>query len=63
MRDIILLCLLPILSMQWWDVGHMLTAAIAEERLNDLHPYAYINFKELTLSINHLVDNRSRTFI
>mgnify|MGYP006872376533 CR=1 FL=1 len=55
-------CLLPFITIQWWDVGHMLTAAIAEIRMNKLHPYASIHFRELTLSINDLVDNKSRTF-
>lgn len=45
MRDILLVCLLPIVSLGWWDVGHMLTAAIAEARLNELHPYASVNFR------------------
>lgn len=31
--------------------------------MNKLHPYASINFRELTLSINNLVDNKSRTFV
>lgn len=59
----IFLFLLPILTHQWWDVGHMLTAAIAEIRLNKLHPHASVGFRELTTSINSLVDNRSQTFI
>jgi hypothetical protein len=29
MKAILLTILLPILTIQWWDVGHMLTAAIA----------------------------------
>ena len=54
---------LPILAMAWWDVGHMLTAAIAEIRLNQLDPYASIHFRDLVTSINDLCDNKSRTFI
>lgn len=54
---------LPLLVTSWWDVGHMLTAAIAEIRMNQLNMYASGNFGELTLAINHLCDNRSRTFI
>jgi len=42
---------------------HMLTAAIAEIRMNQLDFYASANFKELTLAINYLCDNRSRTFV
>ena len=56
------LCL-PQLIQGWWDVGHMLTAAIAEIRLNKLDIYASGNFKEITLAINNLCDNRTRTFI
>jgi hypothetical protein len=62
MREVLLL-LLPMLALSWWDVGHMLTAAIAEIKLNQLDPYASVHFRELTTSINALVDNRSRTFI
>lgn len=31
--------------------------------MNKLHPYASINFRELTLSINYLVDNKSQIFV
>ena len=62
MRLFILL-LLPIIILSWWDVGHMLTATIAQKRLMKLHPYAFVHFRELIQSINHLVDNRSRTLI
>ena len=58
-----ILFLLPSLIISWWDVGHMLTAAIAEKRLQQLHPYAYAHFGELITSINNLVDNKSRTLI
>jgi hypothetical protein len=63
MKIIVLSVLLPILTIQWWDVGHMLTAAIAEIRLNQLSPFTSIKFRELITSINNLVDNRTRTFI
>jgi len=62
MKSIIVL-LLPIVALCWWDVGHMLTAAIAEIRLNQLDSFAAANFRELVTSINELVDNRTRTFI
>lgn len=59
-----LLCLLlPAAVLGWWDVGHMLTAAIAEIRLNQLDPYASIHFRDLVTSINDLCDNKSQTFI
>ena len=54
---------MPALILSWWDVGHMLTAAIAEIRLNQLDPYASVSFREVVLSINNLCDNRTRTFI
>ena len=63
MKTGLLTLLLPILTIQWWDVGHMLTAAIAEIRLNQLNPYASVRFRDLVGSINDLVDNRTRTFI
>ena len=63
MKGALICLLLPILSLQWWDVGHMLTAAIAEIRLNQLSPYTSVRFRELVTSINNLVDNRTRTFI
>lgn len=58
-----LLALLLPLAACWWDVGHMLTAAIAEVRMNQLDPYASVHFRDLVTSINQLCDNRSRTFI
>ena len=58
-----LLCLLPLLTTAWWDVGHMLTAAIAEKRLEEVNPYALTHFKELIEGINNLVDEKSRTMI
>lgn len=63
MKAALLTLLLPILTIQWWDVGHMLTAAIAQIRLNQLNPYASVRFRDLVGSINDLVDNRTRTFI
>lgn len=45
MKSVLIGIILPILSLQWWDVGHMLTAAIAEMRLNELHPYASAHFR------------------
>lgn len=63
MKSLIFLILLPILTVQWWDVGHMLTSAIAEIRLNQFSPYTSVRFRDLVASINSLVDNRTRTFI
>lgn len=60
---ILLTFLFSTLSLCWWDVGHMLTAAIAEIKINQEDPYASIYFRELVTSINELVDNKSRTFI
>ncbi len=37
-KILVLLSSLPALIFCWWDVGHMLTAAIAEIRLNQLDP-------------------------
>lgn len=44
MKTLLLACLLP-LVLSWWDVGHMLTAAIAEIRVNQLDPYASVHFR------------------
>ena len=63
MFKLLLLICMPALIISWWDVGHMLTAAIAEIRLNQLDPYSSVNFREVTLAINSLCDNRTRTFI
>lgn len=41
----LLLYLLPTIILTWWDVGHMLTASIAEMRLNALDPEASVNFR------------------
>lgn len=62
MRAIILV-FLPILTIQWWDVGHLLTAAIAEIRLKQVSPSTKNSFDALVTSINNLVDNKSRTLI
>lgn len=56
MKIYLLIALLPILTIQWWDVGHMLTARIAEYRLSQLNPYAWIKFQALVTSINNMVD-------
>ena len=40
-----LIALFPILASCWWDVGHMLSAAIAEMRLNQLNPSVSIQFR------------------
>lgn len=61
-KYLLLLVVLPVV-LGWWDVGHMLTAAIAEMRLNQLDPYASVHFRDLVTSINALCDNRTRTFI
>lgn len=45
MQATLLAFLLPLLTIQWWDVGHMLTAAIAESRMNELNPYASVRFR------------------
>lgn len=29
MSKLLTILLLPVLTLQWWDVGHMITAAIA----------------------------------
>ena len=63
MIKLLLLICMPVAIFSWWDVGHMLTAAIAEIRLNQLDPYASVSFRELALAINPLCDNRTRTFI
>lgn len=44
MKGLLVLCLLP-LALAWWDVGHMLTAAIAEIKVNQLDPYASVHFR------------------
>lgn len=48
--------ILPVLASCWWDVGHMLSAAVAEMRLNQLNPYVSVRFRELVNSINDLVN-------
>ena len=51
------------LATAWWDVGHMLTAAIAEQRMNKLDPDASVRFRNVVGSINDLCNEKSRTFI
>ena len=45
MIKLIIFIALPAFILSWWDVGHMLTAAIAEIRLNQLDPYASVHFR------------------
>ena len=45
MIKFLLMLTLPAMILSWWDVGHMLTAAIAEIRLNQLNPYASAHFR------------------
>lgn len=47
-----LLLLLPLTCLSWWDVGHMLTAAIAEAKLLKEDSFAVVTFRELIYSIN-----------
>jgi hypothetical protein len=42
---LLLLATLPLLCLSWWDVGHMLTAAIAEAKLLEEDPYAAVHFR------------------
>ena len=53
---IVVLFLLLAVSTAWWDVGHMLTAAIAESKLNELDPDASVRFREVVASMNWLSD-------
>lgn len=45
MIKIFVLITLPALILSWWDVGHMLTSAIAEMRLNQIDPKASVDFR------------------
>ena len=58
-----LLTCFPILINGWRENGHMLVAAVAENRLKEINPYVYDKMDELVKSINALTDDRSHTFI
>ncbi len=45
MLKLFILVCLPAFILSWWDVGHMLTAAIAEMRLNQLDPKTSVDFR------------------
>lgn len=60
---LLFLAILPSIVLTWWDVGHMLTATIAEKRLKEINPPAYAYFNDLITSINFLTDEKSQTFI
>ncbi len=47
----------------FWDVGHMLTANIAELRLQRDAPETLEKFRNLVESINFLCDNKTQTLI
>lgn len=52
------------LSVQsWWEVGHLLTAAVAQIKLQKESPSAFVAFNKIITSINSMVDNRSQTMI
>ena len=58
---IVLVVLAPVLG--FWDVGHMLTAKIAELKLQEEDPDALKKFTEIVESINKLCDERSHNFV
>jgi hypothetical protein len=59
----LILLTLIVSSQAFWDVGHMLTSAIAKIKLEKEDPEALRKFTEVVQSINFLTDNRSQTFI
>jgi hypothetical protein len=44
MKGVFLGLVLPIFVVGWWDVGHMLAAAVAEKKLKKENPYAAAHF-------------------
>ena len=60
---VLLLFILPLFGRCWWDVGHMVAAAIAEHHLREMSPHSYVAFKEIVESINFLADEKSQTLI
>ena len=47
----------------WWDVGHMVTAQIAELELKNKNLTIYNRVNELVLILNPLTLNTSHTFV
>lgn len=47
----------------WWDVGHMMTAKVAELKLKKEHPEVLLWAESLVEDLNSLTDGRSNTFV
>lgn len=59
------LCVLAFLSsvFAWWEVGHMMTAQIAELHLQQINPKALAWANSLIADFAPLTDGRSNTFV
>lgn len=67
MKNLLILTLVALLTTStfcWWEVGHILVAQVAKDRLNQLGKSSALNrFTELITAFNNLTDGRSNTFI
>ncbi|CAD8206662.1 unnamed protein product [Paramecium octaurelia] len=58
----LLISTLVMLSYQWWDVGHMMTAQIAKNHLRENRPDVLAWADSLIQDLNPLTDGKSNTF-
>ena len=63
MVKLLVLTLLLLSVKSWWEVGHLLTAAVAQIKLQQESPSSFVYFNRIITSINTLVDNRSQSVI
>lgn len=60
---ILLLALLQVLALAWWDKGHMLTSQIAWNYLTDTNNLnARDKFNQLVVALNSFTDGKTQTF-
>lgn len=67
MKNLLILTIVTLLTTStfcWWELGHILVAQVAKDRLNQLGKSSALNkFTELITAFNNLTDGRSNTFI
>lgn len=67
MRNLFLITLLALLattSVCWWELGHILVAQVAKDRLVQLGKTSALDkFTQLITALNNLTDGKSQTFI
>lgn len=63
MKGILLTIVFLSTAFGWWEVGHMMTAQVAELHLQQVDPEALAWANCLINDFNHITDGRSNTFV